>query len=188
MEAGHGAPVAEERWKQLSSREIYRHANGMAVCEDRVQLPDGQEQTFVVFRSTDGVGMLALDAEDQVLLIRQYRYPVQEYFLEVPRGSVDAGETPEQAALRELREETDYTARSLRLLTAFYTNSSMLPERVHLYLAQGLEPAPTREDASEFLHPQRVPFADALRMVEAGEISDGTTMVAILLAARALGR
>jgi ADP-ribose pyrophosphatase len=128
-----------------------------------------------------------LDPET-VVLIRQYRYVARGVYWEMPTGGVHAGESLEEAAQRELREEIGYTAARLTPLPSYHTSKSVVDETASLFWAEGLTPAPTPPDDTEFIEVRQVPFARALRMVEAGEIKDSMTVIAILHMARQRGR
>jgi ADP-ribose pyrophosphatase len=106
----------------------------------------------------------------------------------MPTGGVHPGETLEAAAQRELAEEIGYTAGRLVPLVSYHTSKSVVDETAHLYWAEALSPAPTPPDDTEFIEVRPVPFAEALRMVETGEIKDSMTVIAMLHAARQWGR
>ena len=180
--------MADHTWKRLESRVIYENDQGMSVCEDLVELPNGKRSAFVVFVSRDGVGVLPLDEREQVVLVRQYRYAEGEWSWEIPLGTIGPDEQPEQAARRELAEEAHLRADELAPLGVYHTNQSILRETVHVFLARDLDPADGRRDADELIETRRFPFDRVLRMVLDGEIRDGTTIIATLLAARRLGK
>jgi len=120
--------------------------------------------------------------DPRILLIRQYRYATEGYVYEIPAGRLDEGEDPAACAMRELREETGYTAGKLRPLTTFYTTPGFTDERIHLFLATDLQSGQTEREADEImdLHPMR--RSEVLRMVQSGDIMDGKTMVGLLFA------
>jgi ADP-ribose pyrophosphatase len=133
---------------------------------------------------------VAIDAEDRVLLVRQWRTPARRVLLEIPAGTLDvdastgAVEDPEIASRRELEEETGYRARSWRKLAAFWTAPGFASELMHLYLATDLEPAHPDErlgpDEDEHLRLERIPFAAAIAAVERGEIADAKSIAGLL--------
>jgi ADP-ribose pyrophosphatase len=173
-------------WRTVSSRVVYRNP-WIRVEEDQVELPDGRATTYGVVRCGVCVGILPfLDAET-VMLIRQYRYVARGVYWEMPTGGVHPGETLEAAAQRELGEEIGYVAARLVPLVSFHTSKSVVDETAHLFAGEGLTPAPTPPDDTEFIEVHRVPFRAALRMVEAGEIKDSMTVIAVLHAARLRG-
>src|SRR5581483_4313765 len=176
-------PTPRAAWERLSRVTRYEDARGICLREDRVRLPTGAITSFTMLHSTDGVGVLPLDADDQVTLVGQVRYPHRGLRWEIPTGSVGAGETPEEAARRELREEARLEARVLTPLLAYHPNTSLLAETVHLYLARELAPGAGERDPTELLEVRRLPFERVLAMVLGGEISDSPSVIATLLVA-----
>jgi len=130
------------------------------------------------------VGLLPLLDRDTVLLVRQYRYVAGRPTWEMPTGGVHPGETLEQAAQRELAEETGHRARRLRHLSTYHTSKSVVDETAHLFIAEGLRKAETTPDDTEFIDVRPFSLDAALRMVLRGEIVDSMTVIAVLLAAR----
>jgi len=122
----------------------------------------------------------------RILLLRQYRYASGGYMYEIPAGRMDGSESPEQCALRELREETGYSAQKLELLTTFFTTPGFTDERIHLFFASGLVAGESSPESDEILEMHPVPLGEALDMISSGRIVDGKSMIGILLAARKL--
>lgn len=141
------------------------------------------------------MAILAIDDEDRVLLVRQYRVAVGEALLEVPAGTLDVAddgsiEDPELAAPRELEEETGMRAGSWRLIVRFYTAPGFASELMHLYLATDLRAADGERltpDDDEHLLVERMPWRDAVAAAERGDLRDGKTLVALLWLARLRG-
>lgn len=178
----------EEPWRTLTSREIYRNP-WTHVREDLVQLPDGRTTIYGVVTFGECVGTLPLADDGQVLLVRQYRYVQDAVTWEMPTGGVKAGEDLQGAARRELLEEGGLHAARLTHLSTYHTSKSVVRETAHLYLAEGLTPAASHEnDETEFIGTAWKPFDEVLAMVLAGEIMDSMTVIAVLTAARQLGR
>jgi ADP-ribose pyrophosphatase len=179
--------LADVPWQTRSSRVVYQNP-WIRVDEDQVQLPDGRTTVYGVVRCGECVGVLPfLDAET-VVLIRQYRYVARGVFWEMPTGGVHPGESLETAAQRELGEEIGYRAARLTPLVSYHTSKSVVDETAHLFYGEALTPVVTPGDATEFIEVRPVPFAEAVRMVESGEIKDSMTVIAILHAVRRLGR
>jgi ADP-ribose pyrophosphatase len=134
------------------------------------------------------VAILAIDAEDRVLLVRQFRVAVGELLLEIPAGTLDVGEDgtiedPDVAARRELEEETGMRAASWRKVARFYTAPGFTSELMHLYVATGLSAADGERlgpDEDEHLLLERMPAADAISAAERGEFKDAKSLVALL--------
>jgi ADP-ribose pyrophosphatase len=141
------------------------------------------------------VAILAIDDEDRVLLVRQYRVAVGEALLEVPAGTLDVAddgsiEDPDLAAPRELEEETGMRAGSWRLISRFFTAPGFASELMHLYLATDLRPADGERlspDEDEHLVLERLPWRDAVAAAERGELRDGKTIAALLWLAQLRG-
>ncbi|HLV25392.1 MAG TPA: NUDIX hydrolase [Gemmatimonadales bacterium] len=156
---------------------------------DRVRFPDGSEGDLEMVRHPGAsaiVPFLSDPAGDdpQVLLIRQYRHAAEGYLFEVPAGRLDPGETPEQCARRELREETGCIAERMEHLMTTYTTPGFTDEKIHLYMAVGLTQAGEAElEADEFVEPHTVTLSRALAMIQSGEIEDAKSALALLYAA-----
>jgi ADP-ribose pyrophosphatase len=126
--------------------------------------------------------------EDNVLLIRQYRHAAGGTILEVPAGKLDPGETPEVCALRELEEEAGRRAGRLEKLGWIFTTPGFTDEVIHLFAAYELTPVPTRHEPDEVIELVPTPFAEALELIWRGELTDAKSALALLHAARRLGR
>ena len=177
-------------WRTLATRVVYENP-WIRVREDKVVRPDGKEGIYsVVSPRGVAVKIVALDAEQRIHLVRQYRYPTDFPSWEIPGGAAEGGESPIEVAKRELREEAGIEARSFEQLGGrIQTNNSILDEVGYLFLARDLitggAPEPDPEEAFE---QRALPFEEALAMVERGEIEDVMTVVGLMRAARALGR
>lgn len=118
--------------------------------------------------------------DGRVVLIHNYREAVGEELLELPAGTLDAGEAPVACAARELAEETGYRARRLEPLVSFYSTPGILTERMHVFVATELTPGPPALEAGEQIRLAPLPQAEALSAVRDGRISDGKTILALL--------
>jgi ADP-ribose pyrophosphatase len=162
---------------------------------DTVERPDGSRATRDVAEHPGAVAIVAVDDEDQVLLVRQYRSPAERVLLEIPAGTLDHGEAgsvedPEIASRRELEEETGYRAASWELLGRFWTAPGFTTELMYLYLATDLVAAGDdrlRPEADERLHLVRLPWRDAVTAAERGEIADAKSIVGLFWLARLRG-
>ena len=160
-----------------------------------VELADGERRTREVVGHPGAVAIVALDDEDRVLLVRQYRTPAGRVLLEIPAGTLEQraaepAEDPDVAAPRELEEETGFRADHWRRLGAFWTAPGFATEHMTLYLATGLRPAgPGRRDPDEDerLELVRLPWRDAVRAAEAGAIEDAKSLLGLLWLARLEG-
>ncbi|HEY8490526.1 MAG TPA: NUDIX hydrolase [Dehalococcoidia bacterium] len=150
---------------------------------DTVALAGGRTTQREVVEHGEVVAMVPLDAQGNVVLVRQYRLPAGQALLEVPAGGVRPDETPEQAAERELREETGYRPGRLQPVTGFYVAPGYCTEYIHLYLAEDLREDPLDGDEDEQVEVVRLPLREAVRLVETGQIQDAKSIIGLLAAA-----
>jgi ADP-ribose pyrophosphatase len=141
----------------------------------------GQEFRKAVIRHPGAVVILPFVEADAVCLIRNFRISVQRSLLELPAGTLEPGEDPAQAAIRELREETGYRAESWHHLHTFYPSPGVLDERMHLYLARQLTYVGCERQPDEDIENVIVPWSEALRLVRTRQIDDAKTIVGLLL-------
>jgi ADP-ribose pyrophosphatase len=171
-------------WKTLASRQVYQNA-WIRVREDIAELPNGNTTIYGVVEASQCVGILPFVDDDHVVLVRQYRYVFgEDHRWEMPTGAMKPGETPEQAARRELQEEIGYDPGDLHLLNTFFSSKSVMHEVGYLFIGRNLAPLQAPPDETEFLEIATFPFAQVLQMVLESEIRDVMTMVAVLHAAR----
>jgi ADP-ribose pyrophosphatase len=176
-----------KRWKRVGTRTVYEQEH-VSLREDTLVLPDGQRRVYPVIHLGASVGILPFLSESEVLLVRQYRHVTNDFAWEVPGGRLTPGEPPEEAAQRELREESGYRAGRLRALGFFWPNNAYLDEVTHVFAAEELTPDPLPADQDEHLEARRFPFAEAVAMAQDDRITCGLTKLAILWAALAQGR
>ncbi len=155
----------------------------VTVHVDTVELPNGGTALREVADHPGGVAVLALDGENQVLAVTQYRYPFGRTLLEIPAGKLDhPGEDPYAAGLRELKEETGAVPGKYESLGRILPSPGCYGEILHLYLAQDLRMEEQRLDEDEFLNVERIPFDEMVRRCLSGEIEDAKTVAAVLKA------
>jgi len=168
------------REKTIKSEKIY-DGRVIKLSVDTVITPGGREATREIIHHPGGVGVVAVDEDNMIYLVEQYRIPYDEVLLEIPAGKIDPGETDVQkAAERELREETGLTADSLQFIGNFYPSVGFLDEDLRLFVAKGLHMGETDPDEDEFLNLVKIPFPKAVEMVMDNRIKDGKTIAAIL--------
>ncbi len=148
---------------------------------DTVSLPQGRLGTREIVEHVPCVCVVPLDDDGNVVMVRQYRKPVEETLLEVPAGGMDPGESPEDAARRELREETGYAAGELSHLSSFWTTPGFCTELMHAYVARGLRPGALSPDEDENIEVVRVPLSGAVDLIRRGEIRDAKSIASLLL-------
>jgi 8-oxo-dGTP pyrophosphatase MutT (NUDIX family) len=183
MESSADKPTgAEAGWRTLSTRRPFKN-DVFAVREDEVELPGGKRKSIAYLERTAAVIIVPVTREGEIVLINHYRYPVDEWCLEVPAGGIDSpDETLKKAARRELREEVGGRCRSLVYVAEFYSANSLMDEKCHVFLAEGvaLQDAPDR-GAAELMETRLLPAEEALALVRAGWMMDGQCALAILL-------
>ncbi|MBQ8536133.1 MAG: NUDIX hydrolase [Clostridia bacterium] len=166
----------------LTKETLYQGAI-LDVEKWQAQLPNGAIAVREIVRHKGAAAVVALDAQNNVLLVRQWRCPLNRLTLEIPAGKLDhAGEDPLQCAMRELKEETGYTAQSWKLLTPMVSTPGFCDERIHLYLAQDLAQGEARPDEDEFLAIARLPLKEAVDKAMGGVLQDAKTALGILMA------
>jgi 8-oxo-dGTP pyrophosphatase MutT (NUDIX family) len=178
--------MSSNPWKTLASRVVYQNA-WVRVREDAVVRPDGKPGIYGVVELRPSIGVVAIDADREIVLAGQWRYPLGRYSWEIPRGGSAAGESDLLAvAQRELREETGVEARTWQRLGAVDLNNGVTNDVEHLFLATGLQCGETCPDPEEKIAVRWVPFETAVQMALSGEITEVCSVAAILMAARLL--
>ena len=171
-------------WKTLTTREIYQN-KWMRLREDLAEMPNGKTTIYGVCEFGHCVAVLPFVDDKNVVMVRQYRYTHKEnHRWEMPSGGLRAEETPEEAAQRELMEEAGYRAGRLTWVSTYYTTKCVTDEVGYLYLGHDLTLAALPPDDTEFLERTILPFDEVLEMVNASEIRDSMTVIAVLHAAR----
>lgn len=179
-------PMADDKnpWITLSTTQIYSNP-WIRVREDSVIRPDGKRGIYGVIEARTATAVLALDERQRLVLVGQYRYPVNEYSWEVVEGAAEDGETALEAAKRELEEEAGLQARSWRQLGKdIQISNCVSAERAYLFVAEGLTEVPRRPEGTEVLTVRSVCFSEAVEMVESSVIKDALSIVGILRLAR----
>ena len=170
--------------KKVSSEDIFDGVL-LHVKRDTVTLPNGKEATREWIKHPGASSVIPLLPDGRIILVRQYRYPIDEVTLEVPAGKLDApDEDPLVCAERELSEETGYKADKITKLTTIATTVGCSNEKIHLYMAEGLTPGKQHTDEDEFINVVKVPLDEAVAMATDGRIVDAKSVVSILMLAR----
>jgi ADP-ribose pyrophosphatase len=158
------------------------------VASERVTLPNGRTLLLDVVRHPGASAVVPFLAEDEVLLIRQYRHAADGTILEVPAGKLDDGESPAACAARELEEEAGQRAGRLEALGWIWTTPGFTDEKIHLFAGFDLSPVPQSPDDDEIIEVVPTPLDRALDLVWRGEINDAKSALALIRAARLVGR
>ena len=156
------------------------HDGFLRLRVDTIRYGDGPEHSAEVIEHPGGVTIVAFDAGERLLLVRQYRHPAARDLLELPAGTLDRGESPEVCAARELREETGYAPGRLERLGGFYLAPGYCSEYQHIFLATGLSESPLEGEEPD-LRLEPLPLEETLRLVDSGGIEDAKTVAALLL-------
>jgi len=169
--------LAEE--KTLSSKLIYE-GRAVKLRVDVVQMPSGRESEREIVEHDDCVAIIAVDAGDNILLVNQFRKPIEKELLEIPAGGIDSGETPEDAVCRELREETGFLPQKLGRLGGFYSAPGYCTEYLYLYLATELTPSRLYAEDTENISLVRVSISQIPELVTSGRICDAKSIAGLL--------
>ena len=173
--------------EKISSEDIF-DGNLLHVKRDTVKLPSGNEAIREVIRHIGAVCVIPVTENNEVILERQYRYPIGRIMTEIPAGKLDSRDEDRLSAIqRELREETGFTAEEWTPLGDFFPAPAYCDEYISMYMARKLRRGERHLDADEFLDVYTVPLKDLVEDVMAGRIADAKTQTAVLKAARILG-
>lgn len=164
----------------ISSQIIYE-GRIIKLRKDLVRLPDGRESTREVVIHRGAVAAVPLLEDGSVVMVKQFRQAAGQELLEIPAGTLEAGEDPEACAQRELQEEIGYKPGKLRLLFSSYLAPGYSSEILHTYLAQDLVVSQTENDEDEFIEIVKVSFADAIELIRNGQIKDAKTICGLLM-------
>lgn len=167
------------KMKIISSQELLRTPI-FTVSQDIAIDPEGFEIKRAIIHHTGSAVVMPVDDEGRILLVRQYRLPAAAYLWEIPAGRMDEGETPLQAAKRELREETGYTARQWKKIFSLYMSPGFLAEKMNIFVATQLKAGPTQFMEDERIETKWFTPAEVDAMIQAGKIIDGKTIAAFL--------
>jgi ADP-ribose pyrophosphatase len=166
--------------KTLSSRRIYE-GRAVNLRVDTVEVAGGRQTTREIIEHEDVVAVVAVDDKDNVLLVRQFRKPVEKELLEIPAGGIDAGESPEDAVRREMREETGFLPQKVIKLGGFYSSPGFCTEYLHLYLAADLVHSPLKAEDTEAISLVPKPLEEVPALIASGAIVDAKSIAGLLL-------
>jgi 8-oxo-dGTP pyrophosphatase MutT (NUDIX family) len=167
-------------------RSIYRGRVLHLTLED-VDLPNGSRASLEIAHHPGGAAIVAIDAENRVCLLRQFRHAAGGWITELPAGKLDNREPPIECAVRELAEEAGVRAGSLEKLGDFFSSPGVLTEVIHVYLARDLQPVPAQPEEHEVFEARWIPLDEAVAMAASGRIRDAKTVIGLLWAGARLG-
>jgi ADP-ribose pyrophosphatase len=165
--------------KTLSSQIIYE-GRAVKLRIDTVQTASGRPTTREIVEHADCVAIVAVDTNDNILLVNQFRKPVEKELLEIPAGGIDAGEDAEAAVVREMREETGFWPQRLAHLGGFYSTPGYCTEYLYLYLATDLTPSQLYAEDTEGIEVVRVPVTQIPDLITSGRICDAKSIAGLL--------
>lgn len=166
--------------EQTKSSTAVFNGRLLHVFLDEAQLPNGKTSTREWIKHPGAAAIIPIFENGDIMLVKQFRYPVKQIFYEVPAGKIDSGESVQTTADRELSEETGLRCSSLAYVGHFYPAIGYSDEVIHCYAAWDIKSYEQHADEDEFLITERLPFQEAVEMVHNGEISDGKSIVALL--------
>lgn len=166
---------------EVEDSELAFDGKVVKVFLDKVRLPDGRTATWERVKHPGAVGIVPLDDDDRIVMVRQYRHAVRKVLLEIPAGKLDPGEDPVDCAVRELAEEVNRKASEMVPLSVFYNSPGYSDESFYLYLARGLSREEGHAEADEFLELASVGLEEAMSMVADGRLCDAKSIIGVTL-------
>ncbi len=166
--------------KTLSSQQIY-DGRILKLRLDTVKLPSGRVTKREIVEHDDSIAIVAIDGDDNVLLVKQFRKAVEKEVLEIPAGGIEPGEEPVAAVKRELREETGFLPQRVERIGGFYTSPGYSSEFLHLFVASDLTPAKLQAEDTESIKVERVPISRILELIRTGAINDAKSVAGLLM-------
>ena len=171
--------IAKE--KTISSDRIYA-GKVISLKVDTVEIENKGYQKREIVEHQGAVAIVALTDDDKVVLIKQFRKPIEQVIWEIPAGKLEIGETPKECAIRELKEETGYSAKNIKLIHKFFTSSGFSNQKIYIFLATGLTKGEHKFDEDEIIEKYEIDINEARNMIIKNEIEDAKTAIGILLA------
>ena len=165
--------------KLIKKNKVYCGSAIDLFC-DKIELPNGAVAKREYLGHPGAAAVLPFISRKSIVLVKQYRYPINQITYEIPAGKIDKGETPLECITRELEEETGYRAKKLKKLLAFYPTAAFSNEIIHIFAAFGRINGEQNPDEDEFVSREIMSFKEAVKMVKTGKIKDSKTIIALL--------
>lgn len=170
--------MRELRERTLSSKSLYE-GRVIDLFLEQVELPNGKSSTREIVKHPGAVAIIPMNDQGKLLLVRQYRKPLDKIIYEIPAGKLEKGEAPEACAYRELEEETGFKTERLEKIVSFYTSPGFADELIHIYFTDELTEGQVQLDEDEFLDLAEVTLEEAKVMITDGRINDAKTVYAV---------
>lgn len=167
--------------KTIKSERIYE-GKIINLRVDTVELLEGEESSREIIEHSGGAAIIPITKDNKIVMVRQFRKPVEDFLLEVPAGKLDKGEDPSVCAARELKEETGYEACDIKFLFSVYSSPGFSNETLYIYLAKDLVSGEVNPDEGEYIEVESYTIDELLNMIYNGEIKDGKTIISIMAA------
>jgi ADP-ribose pyrophosphatase len=175
----------DKSWERLESRKIFEAGDGkstfMELYQDRVRTSKGRLVTYTKYYASDVVIVVPFLADERLVMIRQFRYPLEMVLLEFPAGHVEGKEDPNETANRELEEETGYSARNMEYVYKYHPSVSRSNQNVHVFRATGLTAGSTKHDGGEDIKVEVIGKHELRRLIGEGEVKSAGTLISYLL-------
>lgn len=171
--------------KKVSSENVF-DGRLLHVYNDVISLPNGKTSTREYIKHQGAVAVVPVTDDNEIIVVRQYRYPIERVTIEIPAGKLDKGEEPLAAAKRELSEETGVESADITYLGGLYPSVAYTDEIIHMYMAKNLKYGQAHADDDEFLDVVKIPVDKFVDMIMNGEIMDSKTQAAVLKVANIL--
>lgn len=173
-------------FKDIGAKKLFE-GRMLKLWEETVDYPDGRRISLEVIHHPGSVVILPLDADGQIWFTYQYRHPARQMLLELPAGTLESGELPENCALRELQEEIGMAANSMQKLGSMYLAPGYSNEHMHVFMAQDLYPSILERDIGEFIEIQKYSISEIYTLLDKGEILDAKTAAVLGMVRARLG-
>lgn len=166
--------------KTISSDRVYT-GKTISLRVDTVEVPNRGYQKREIVEHPGAVGIVAITKDKKVILVKQYRKAIEKELWEIPAGKIEIGENPKQCAIRELKEETGYSAENIKLIHKFYTSAGFSNQKVYIFLAENLSPGNRSLDEDEIIEVKEFDIDEVYKMISKNEIEDAKTSIGMLL-------
>lgn len=167
--------------KTMKTEKIYE-GKILNLRIDTVELPDKKYSKREIVEHPGAVAIIALTENNEIVLVKQYRKAIERELIEVPAGKLEIGEEPKETVIRELKEETGYTAKKIDYLLEFYTSPGFTNEKVYLFLADELIEGEAQPEKDEYIEVIHLKLDDLIELINKGEITDSKTIVGAYIA------